>query len=196
MRISVPGSRLVPLVCGYTAGPARGLPSWPGLPGHAGIQSILGRPGERLETLRPARGFTLIELLVVVALIAIATAVVSLSLRDPAATQLEREAERLAALFETARAESRAAGLDVQWVPVLDDSGDQFRFPGLPARIQLPRRWLGEPVTVEIAGARSVRLGPEPMIGAQTLQLRLGSQRVLLSTDGLGPFEVSPVATP
>lgn len=127
-----------------------------------------------------------------VALIAIATATVSLSLRDPAAAQLEREAERLAALFETARAESRAAGLSVQWAPVNDITDDQFRFDGLPARIVLPRRWLGDPVGVAIAGARVVRLGPEPMIGAQRLQLSLGSQQLLLSTDGLSPFTVSP----
>lgn len=127
-----------------------------------------------------------------VALIAIATATVSLSLRDPAAAQLEREAERLVALFETARAESRAAGLTVQWAPVNDITDDQFRFEGLPARIVLPRRWLGDPVGVVIVGARVVRLGPEPMIGAQRLQLSLGSQQLLLSTDGLAPFTVSP----
>ena len=147
---------------------------------------------------RPA-GFTLIELLVVVALIAIATATVSLSLRDPAAAQLEREAERLAALFEAARAESRAAGISVQWVPVRDANnaaGDQFRFQGLPVRIALPRRWLGEPVAVEIVGAPVVRLGPEPMIGAQKLLLQLGSQRLVMATDGLSPFEINPVAVP
>ena len=38
-------------------------------------------------------GFTLIELLVVIALIAIASAMVSLSLRDPEGVQLEREAD-------------------------------------------------------------------------------------------------------
>ena len=140
---------------------------------------------------RRVAGFTLIELLVVVALIAIATAMVSLSLRDPAATQLEREAERLAALLETARTEARAAGLLVQWMPVHDDSGDQFRFQGLPERIVLPRRWLGDPVAVEIQGARSVTLGPEPMIGAQRLVLFLGQSRMLIATDGLGPFTVS-----
>lgn len=139
-----------------------------------------------------ARGFTLIELLVVVAMIAIATATLSLALRDPAAAQLEREAERLAALFETARAEARAAGLSVQWQPVSDGSGDQFRFQGLPERIRLPSRWLGEPVAVEIVGRRVVTLGPEPLIGAQQLQLRLGDQRLTLATDGLGPFEARP----
>jgi len=144
---------------------------------------------------RSAQGFTLIELLVVVALIAIATATISLSLRDPASVQLEREAERLAALFETARAESRAAGLAVTWRPVQDDSQDQFRFMGLPARIQLPQRWLGEPVAVQIPGARHITLGPEPMIGAQKVQLSLGQQHILLSTDGLSAFEVVPAAT-
>jgi len=141
---------------------------------------------------RSAHGFSLIELLVVVALIAIATATISLALRDPASAQLEREAERLAALFESARAESRAAGLDVQWLPVVDNSGDQFRFQGLPVGIKLPNRWLGEPVAVEIAGATVVRLGPEPMIGAQRVRLRLGEQSLILATDGLAPFSVSP----
>ena len=140
-------------------------------------------------------GFTLIELLVVVSLVAISAATITLALRDPAAAQLDREAERLAALFETARAESRAAGLNVQWAPVRADSGDQtgdqFRFMGLPRQIVLPRRWLGEPPTVEIGGgALSIKLGPEPLIGAQQLQLRLGDQRLLLTTDGLSPFEV------
>ncbi len=140
-----------------------------------------------------SKGFTLIELLVVVTIVAIASAAISMALRDPSASQLEREAERLSALFEAARAESRTAGLAVQWVPLVDDaSGDQFRFVGLPAAIALPRRWLGEQVAVEIDGARSVRLGPEPMIGAQRLVLSLGSQRLQLSTDGLSPFQVSP----
>lgn len=157
----------------------------------ARVTTPTSAPGNKV---RRTAGFTLIELLVVVALIAIATATVSLSLRDPAATQLEREAERLAALLETARSEARAAGLAVQWTPVNDDSGDQFRFLGLPERIALPRRWLGDPVAVEIPGARAVTLGPEPLIGAQRIVLQLGQARLLVSTDGLGPFGVSNVA--
>jgi general secretion pathway protein H len=138
-------------------------------------------------------GFTLIELLVVVAVIAISAATISLALRDPAAAQLAREGERLAALFETARAESRATGLEVRWVPVQDAGDDQFRFDGLPRQLALPRRWMGEPLAVELGGgARFIRLGPEPLIGAQRLQLSLGSQRIELMTDGLAPFEVGP----
>ena len=143
------------------------------------------------------RGFTLIELLVVVGLVAISAATISLALRDPAAAQLAREGERLAALFETARAESRAAGLDVRWVPVQDATTEQFRFDGLPRQIALPSRWLGEPLAVEIGGgARFIRLGPEPLIGAQRVRLSLGSEQIELATDGLSPFQVSPVAAP
>ena len=39
-------------------------------------------------------------------------------------------------------------------------------------------------------GARAVVLGPEPMIGAQRIVLRLDAQRLVLATDGLGPFVV------
>ena len=68
---------------------------------------------------------------------------------------------------------------------------------GLPRQIVLPRRWLGEPLAVEIAGsALFIKLGPEPLIGAQQLQLRLGSQRIVLATDGLSPFEVKPPQAP
>ncbi|EER57631.1 general secretion pathway protein H, partial [Acidovorax delafieldii 2AN] len=54
------------------------------------------------RTLRTARGFTLLELLVVISIMALATAGVSLALRDSGQTQLEREAARLAALLESA----------------------------------------------------------------------------------------------
>ena len=141
-------------------------------------------------------GFTLIELLVVVTLVAIVSAVISLSLRDPAAAQLEREGERLAALFEAARAESRAAGIAVQWTPLQGDaSGDQFRFLGLPPGVSLPTHWLAGTVAVQMPGPALVRLGPEPMIGAQSLVLSLGSEQLTLSTDGLAPFAISPVSS-
>jgi general secretion pathway protein H len=137
-------------------------------------------------------GFTLIELLVVVVLIAIASAVASLALRDPAATRLEQEGARLAALLEAARAEARASGLSVHWLPRGSDSDAAgFRFVGLPATTVLPDRWLSVGVNAEIIGARSVALGPEPLIGAQRIVLRLDEQRLTLATDGLGPFVVA-----
>ncbi|MBV8037317.1 MAG: prepilin-type N-terminal cleavage/methylation domain-containing protein [Pelomonas sp.] len=140
------------------------------------------------------RGFTLIELLVVVALIAITSATITLALRDPAELQLQREAQRLAALLETARAESRASGLTVRWIPKGLKSGDDFRFEGLPSTIQLPTRWLGEPVAVTIENATAANpgltLGPEPVIPAQRLRLQLADQRLVLGTDGLAAFDI------
>lgn len=140
------------------------------------------------------RGFTLIELLVVVALIAITSATISLALRDPQELQLQREAQRLVALLETARAESRATGLAVRWLPKSAKTGDDFQFVGLPRTVQLPARWLGEPVAVTIENATALNpgliLGPEPVIPAQRLRLQLGGQQVLLGTDGLAAFDI------
>ncbi|HMO48979.1 MAG TPA: prepilin-type N-terminal cleavage/methylation domain-containing protein [Rubrivivax sp.] len=142
----------------------------------------------------PRRGFTLIELMVVIALLAIATGVVSLALRDPARTRLDTEAQRLGALLETARAESRASGVPVIWVPSLVDQERHFRFARLRGTqletMDLPTHWLDPQVRAEVLGAPTVQLGPEPLIGAQRIVLRLADQRVLLATDGLAPFAV------
>lgn len=139
---------------------------------------------------RSQRGFTLIELLIVVALIAIASGVAVLALRDPAATQLDREGARLAALLESARAEARSLGVPVRWVPT--EGG--FRFIGLPAALTPPSYWLNEGVSAEVQVVRrqapGVSLGPEPMIGVQRIVLRAGDQRLTLATDGIGPFTV------
>jgi general secretion pathway protein H len=136
-------------------------------------------------------GFTLIELLVVVVIIAIASSVATLALRDPSATRLEHEAARLAALLEGARSEARASGLSAFWEPQPAQAEQEgFRFIGLPASSELPARWLTEGVSAEVIGARAVVLGPEPLIGAQRIVLRLGEQHLTLSTDGLGPFVV------
>ncbi|HMT17930.1 MAG TPA: prepilin-type N-terminal cleavage/methylation domain-containing protein, partial [Ottowia sp.] len=61
--------------------------------------------------MKPPRGFTLIELMVVMAIVAIGAALASLALPDSDSRTLAREGERLAALLESARAQSRAAGV-------------------------------------------------------------------------------------
>lgn len=152
---------------------------------------------------KPARrrgrgsGFTLLELMIVVALIAIASSVASLALRDPASARLEREATRLAALLESARAESRVLGTAVLWLPVPSADTEQpgdFRFVGLPEKFQPPRRWLEPGVVAEVEGATAampgIALGPEPLIKPSRIVLRLADQRVVLASDGLGPFQI------
>ncbi len=130
--------------------------------------------------------------MVVLVLIAIASSVVSLALRDPAATHLEREAARLAALLESGRAEARSAGIAARWEPVIPAAPDaNFRFIGLMPSSERPSRWLDPGVFAEVVGARAVVLGPEPLIPAQSIVLHLNDQRLTLATDGLGPFLVT-----
>jgi general secretion pathway protein H len=149
---------------------------------------------------RRTAGFTLIELMVVFALIAISTAVVTLALRDGNAARLERDAERLAMLLEAARAESRTTGLPVWWVPAPPAEPSGFRFVGLPpAQLRaagLTVGWLDPDVRAEVIGAPQVALGPEAVIGAQRIVLRLEERRLAVDTDGLAPFTVVDPAAP
>ena len=144
--------------------------------------------------MRASHGFTLIELLVVIALIAIGTAAVSFSLRDSAQTVLERDAERLAALFESARARSRASGVPVKWRPqALNNSGrpSAVVFEGLPPQT-LSDQWLSP--QIQVADNTVVVLGPDPIIGPQSVTLRVKDLQVWVSTDGLRPFAVNRAA--
>ena len=143
------------------------------------------------EALSRVRGFTLVELIVVVAIVALVAGLATVALRDPDATQLEREAARLSALLEAARAQARTTETLVRWEPRSADAANAFRFVGLPAAAALPSRWLGEGVRADVIGASAVVLGPEPLVGAQSIVLRLGDRQLTLSTDGLGPFVVT-----
>lgn len=132
-------------------------------------------------------GFTLLELLVVVAIMALATAGVSLALRDDPRTQLEHEAVRLTSLLEAARAQSRLSATPVRWRP----TPDGFTFDGL-APNQLPRHWLQAGILA--SPLQGVWLGPEPIIGKQSIQLRLATQPAValtLATDGVLPFRIA-----
>lgn len=145
------------------------------------------RPTPARSALRRTGGFTLLELLIVVTIMAIATAGVGLSLRSGSATSLEREAQRLAALLESARAQSRMTAVPVRWRP----TATGFAFEGLPDAAAFPASWLGE--DVQAAGAGAVVLGPEPVIGPQQIRLVSlsdPSRSLILATDGVRPFSV------
>ena len=146
-------------------------------------QRTLAAPAQQIR----GGGFTLIELLIVVAIMAIATAGVGLALRDTSSTALEREAQRLAVLLESARAQSRMTGSPVRWRP----TASGFSFEGIPPGSAFPSSWLGQ--DVQAAGAGVVVLGPEPVIGPQQIRLVSTSEpsrSLTLATDGVRPFSV------
>ena len=142
-----------------------------------------------------ARGFTLLELMVVVAIIAIATAGVTFAIPDGSHTALERDAQRLAALLDSARAQSRASGMAVTW----HATPDGFKFEGLPQTknkntgemedlSSLPRNWLS-PATSADPAVR-LALGPEPIIARQEVVLSNAGRTLTVATDGLRPFSI------
>ncbi len=139
---------------------------------------------------RRQRGFTLIELMVVLAIVAIGAGLVSLAIRDPAETRLDNDAARLVALLETARTEARAGGLTAAWAPAADPRAEPFHFVGLPASLKLPTHWLDERVSAQVLGATSVTLGPEAILPAQRIVLRLDGKRLEIASDGLAAFAV------
>ncbi|MEI7514100.1 MAG: prepilin-type N-terminal cleavage/methylation domain-containing protein [Betaproteobacteria bacterium] len=164
-----------------------------------------GTPACELHALGAAsRGFTLLELLVVVAIIAIASAGVALTLRDSAASNLERDAQRLAAILESGRAQSRMLGTPVVWRATPSGFALDGLNPPLP-----PQTWLSADTTAaavlrrpgapEPGNALAVlTLGPEPILEAQAVVLRARSQasvRLQLATDGLRPFGIVPLGT-
>lgn len=159
-------------------------------------------PGSKPVTVLTSRrlwrrhdGFTLLELMVVVAIVAITAAVATLALPSPASYRLEREGARLIALLESARADARAGGMTVLWIPQGSNSDQDYQFLGLPAAAMPSLTWLERDVKAQVVGGRSVVLGPEPVIGAQRIVLSLDDQQLVVGTDGLSAF-AREVASP
>jgi general secretion pathway protein H len=128
-------------------------------------------------------GYTLIESLAVIALVALGTTLAVLAVPDAAQDALERDARRLAAMLDGARAQSRMLGRAVTWQAVPGG----FGFRGLAPQIDT-RSWLTP--EVQAVDPPELLLGPEPMTRPQSVTLALHGYRLTLGSDGLKPFAV------
>ena len=147
------------------------------------------------------RGLTLLELLVVLAIIAFSVAGVQLSLRDSQETQLTREAQRLAAMLEAARAQSRTQGVPLTWEPSAQGFVIRAATQGNTPPLVQPRveAWLS--AGTQASSAQPVLLGPEPIMRPTRITLRIDTptnasgmtaQSLTVASDGLRPFQVLP----
>ncbi len=162
------------------------------------------------------RGLTLLELLVVLAIIGLAMAGVSLSLRDSNQTQLEREAQRLVAVLEAARAQSRTSGIALIWQatpegfvirPALAMSAAQGSNTANPIGTR-HETWLVAGTQAALSTptpaanaipAGMLALGPEPILAPVRITLSVTTSNntqpaptLSIGTDGLKPFQVLP----
>ncbi|MBV5297829.1 MAG: prepilin-type N-terminal cleavage/methylation domain-containing protein [Rhodoferax sp.] len=157
------------------------------------------------------RGLTLLELLVVLAIIGFAVGLVSLSLRDSSQTQIEREAQRLVAVLEAARAQSRTSGIALIWQATPE--GFVIR-PALTSNAANPiaartEAWLTAGTQAAVSTTASpnnnntpanlVVLGPEPILAHARITLSVAmtnsakpTPSLSIGTDGLRPFQVVP----
>ncbi len=147
------------------------------------------------------RGLTLLELLVVLAIIAFSVAGVQLSLRDSQETQLTQEAQRLAAMLEAARAQSRTQGVPLTWEPTAQGFVIRAATQGSSPPLIQPRveAWLS--AGTQASSAQPVLLGPEPIMRPTRITLRIdtpanalgmAAQSLTVASDGLRPFQVLP----
>ncbi len=162
-------------------------------------------------------GFTLIELMVVMAIIAIGLGAVVLSLRTGDGERLLQEGERLAALLDVARAQSRSSGVPLVFATRRDTDGAAGGFeirpqrsvlerataspPQTDAQMSTTRTWMVQGLAAAItvgAGqvpAQSALLGPEPMLAPTRITLSAGAQQVAVFTNGVRPFSVERLAS-
>ncbi len=142
-------------------------------------------------------GFTLLELMLVLAIMAIATAGVSLALPAPQERVLGQAGDRLAAWLEVARAHSRASGLPVVLRLQTPSAPGQpaLLWQGLPARQQLPSHW--PDAAIQAAPAVLV-LGPEPILPPQQVHLfwqGKPASALVVASNGAAPFAVQAPAS-
>jgi general secretion pathway protein H len=142
--------------------------------------------------MRREGGFTLIELLVVLAIIALTLSVATLALSDSDQQQLEKDAQKLQAQLEKARALSRTSGQIWYWQAT--PRGYRISGGSLNAETEMGGDWQ-LPQTQVTPSDRPIVLGPEPVIEPTRISLSLSHKphiHISLQTDGVAGFEIKP----
>ena len=140
---------------------------------------------------RRSQGFTLIELLVVLALVAIGSSLVVLSLRDAPHQQLQQEADRLIAVLEGAKAQARSNSTPLRWQA--DEQG--FSISPLLGGAEQRMAWLHRGTRAEPA---VWVISAEPVQTPMQVELRQASAvngqhtTLTLRSDGASAFKVQP----
>jgi len=132
-------------------------------------------------------GFTLIELLVVLALVALGSSLVVLSLRDSPQQQLQQEADRLVAVLENAKAQARSRSTPLLWRA--DAQGFSLRSLHEQGQSLQTLKWL-HPGT-QVLPVEWV-ISAEPVQAAMQFQLTSTSGSVVLKSNGVQAFQVQP----
>lgn len=153
-----------------------------------------------------SHGFTLIELLVVVAIICIASVAVALSLR-PSTNAALQNAEQLAAVLETSRANAQAQNAPLLWRCDATGISVQSLTPNSLNPLQYSWAAASKGSLVICDPAQGI-ISVDPLIRAQSINVytKTGSDNdpnnamgvaqnslndaVQIATDGLGPFKV------
>lgn len=155
---------------------------------------------------RHGGGFTLIEVVVALALAATVASLALLAAAPGDAALVEREARRLAALFELALAEARASGRPIAWSR--EANGYAFwqespsgNWTACPQTSPYRRRALPAPVELREARVGAIALAPgervvlRPYGLAARLRVTLGAGRVqtVLQGNAFGPMSLQRI---
>ena len=146
-----------------------------------------GRPASCRLSPRQAAGFTLIEMLVVLLIAGLLIAVVALAPSRNRRTDLAEDAQRLAAMLESADDQAEVRSASIAWEPVnggyrFDQRGEDGKWRPITDDVLAPHRWGAEVTNVSIRYTGSGNLTPRIVFGDESIDVPV---TVTLDSDGV-----------